>query len=159
MSTSPANETSYDADFFLWTQQQAARLRQGRWSQIDAANLAEEIESMGKSDRRAIISHLAIIILHLLKWRYQPERRGTSWRLSIRNGRQEIDWIVNDSPSFRRQLSELIESVYPMARENAADETGLALDVFPEQCPFTVEQVIGDDWPESVLDDAPQSGR
>lgn len=159
MSTSPANETSYDADFFLWTQQQAARLRQGRWSQIDAANLAEEIESMGKSDRRAIISHLAIIILHLLKWRYQPERRGTSWRLSIRNGRQEIDWIVNDSPSLRRQLSELIESVYPMARENAADETGLALDVFPEQCPFTVEQVIGDDWPESVLDDAPQSGR
>jgi hypothetical protein len=155
MSTSPANETSYDADFFLWTQQQAARLRQGRWSQIDAANLAEEIESMGKSDRRAIISHLAIIILRLLKWRYQPERRGTSWRLSIRNGRQEIDWIVNDSPSLRRQLSELIESVYPMARENAADETGLALDVFPEQCPFTVEQVIGDDWPESVLDDAP----
>ena len=155
MSTSPANETSYDADFFLWTQQQAARLRQGRWSQIDAANLAEEIESMGKSDRRAIISHLAIIILHLLKWRYQPERRGTSWRLSIRNGRQEIDWIVNDSPSLRRQLSELIESIYPMARENAADETGLALDVFPEQCPFTVEQVIGDDWPESVLDDSP----
>jgi hypothetical protein len=155
MSTSPANETSYDAGFFLWTQQQAARLRQGRWSQIDAANLAEEIESMGKSDRRAIISHLAIIILRLLKWRYQPERRGTSWRLSIRNGRQEIDWIVNDSPSLRRQLSELIESVYPMARENAADETGLALDVFPEQCPFTVEQVIGDDWPESVLDDAP----
>ena len=159
MSPSPANETSYDADFFLWTQQQAARLRQGRWSQIDAANLAEEIESMGKSDRRAIISHLAIILLHLLKWRYQPERRGTSWRLSIRNGRQEVDWIVNDSPSLRRQLSELIESVYPMARENAADETGLALDVFPEQCPFTVEQVIGDDWPESVLDDAPQSGR
>ncbi|TVR67192.1 MAG: DUF29 domain-containing protein [Candidatus Competibacteraceae bacterium] len=159
MSPSPANETSYDADFFLWTQQQAARLRQGRWSQIDAANLAEEIESMGKSDRRAIISHLAIILRHLLEWCRQPERRGTRWRLSIRNGRQEIDWIVNDSPSLRRQLSELIESVYPMARENAADETGLALDVFPEQCPFTVEQVIGDDWPESVLDDAPQSGR
>jgi hypothetical protein len=151
MSTAPANEIAYDADFFLWTQQQAARLRQGQLSQIDAANLAEEIESMGKSDRRALISHLTTILTHLLKWQYQPERRGTSWKLSIRNGRQDIDWIVHDSPSLRRQLAELIESVYSKARENAADETDLALEVFPEQCPFAIEQITGDYWPEPVF--------
>ncbi len=71
-------EMNYETDFYQWTQQQAALLRQGQWSQVDAANLAEEIESMGKSDRRAIWSHLINILLHLLKWQYQPERRGNS---------------------------------------------------------------------------------
>ena len=80
--------TTYDADFYQWTQQQADLLRQGALSALDTENLAEEIESMGKSGQRAVESDLRDILLHLLKWRYQPERRGNSWRLSIRDGRQ-----------------------------------------------------------------------
>ncbi len=139
------NTKQYNDDFYLWTQHQATLLRQGQLNAIDAANLAEEIESMGKRDRRALTSHLVNLLLHLLKWTYQPERRGTSWRLSMRNARQEIELIFNDSPSLRQQLTAFIETAYPLARRNAADETGLSLDAFPEQCPFTVAQIMTDE--------------
>lgn len=140
--------TSYDEDFFLWTQQQAALLRQGQLSVIDAGNLAEEIEGMGKRDRRTLTSHLTNLLLHLLKWRYQPERRGASWRLAIRNARQNMELIMADSPSLRPQLAELIEAAYPRARRNAADETGLPLEALPEHCPFTAVQITAEEWPE-----------
>lgn len=155
MSTIPFRKTDYDEDFFVWTQRQAVLLRQGQLSEIDVANLAEEIESMGKRDRRAIVSHLTLLLLHLLKWQYQPERRGTSWKLSIRNARDDVDAIVEDSPSLHRQLPEFIQAIYPKARRNAADETGLALETFPESCPFTVAQVTGDYWPESATSHQP----
>ncbi len=138
----------YNTDFFLWTQQQAAFLRQGVLSDIDMANLAEEIESMGKRDRRAVGSYLANILLHLLKWCYQPQCRSASWEDSIDNGREQVEWLVKDSPSLRTQLNLLIDEVYPRARRKASRETELPLTAFPEQCPFTVEQVIEDYWPE-----------
>ncbi|MBK1642717.1 hypothetical protein CKO12_12720 [Chromatium okenii] len=134
--------THYNEDFFLWTQQQAMLLRQGQLNAIDAANLAEEIDSMGKRDRRALTSHLVNLLLHLLKWDYQPERRGISWQLSIRNARQEIELILNDSPSLRQQLATFVEMAYPIARRNAADETQLPLLNFSEQCLLTIEQII-----------------
>ena len=139
---------TYEADFYLWTQQQAALLRQGAFNRmdLDLANIAEEIESMGKRDRRAISSYFQNVLMHLLKWRYQPERRGTSWRLSIRNGRRQIQQLVRESPSLKPQLPAIIQEEYLPARENAADETGLPLTTFPEQCPFTLEQITGDYW-------------
>ena len=141
---------TYETDFYLRTQQQAALLRQGEFNRIDLdlANIAEEIESMGRRDRSSTRSYLLNIALHLLKWRYQPERRGTSWRLSIRNGRDQISWQIKDSPSLRPQLTDLLADAYPSARRNAADETGLPLTTFPEACPFTVEQMTGDYWPD-----------
>ncbi|WP_236786850.1 DUF29 domain-containing protein [Allochromatium tepidum] len=139
----------YNEDFFLWTQQQAALLRQGQWSTLDAANLAEEIESMGKSDRRSLASHLITLLLHRLKWDYQPTRRGTSWRLSIRNARREIGLILDDSPSLRRQLPDLIETAYATARRDAAEETGLPLATFPECCPFAIERLLDDTQPDT----------
>lgn len=138
----------YDRDFYQWTQQQAALLRQGQLSRLDLENLAEEIESMGKSDRRALGGHLTNVLLHLLKWQYQPRRRSASWALSINNGRQEIDWIIQDSPSLRPRLPALLQDAYPTARRNAAAQTRLALKNFPETCPFSAEQVIGDYWPD-----------
>ncbi len=132
----------YNEDFFLWTQYQAALLRQGQLTAIDAVNLAEEIDSMGKRDRRALTSHLINLLLHLLKSDYQPERRGSAWQLSIRNARQEIELILNDSPSLRQQLAAFVEIAYPIARRNAADETQLPLLTFPEQCLLTIEQII-----------------
>ncbi len=140
--------TDYETDFYQWTQQQAALLRQGRLSAVDIENIAEEIESMGKSDRRSVESHLFIIIAHLLKWKYQPQRRGKSWRLSIRNGRRDVERLLRDSPSLKRQLNDLAIGEYPGARNEAADETGLPLATFPESCPFTIEEITGDYWPE-----------
>ncbi|MCB1821469.1 MAG: DUF29 domain-containing protein [Candidatus Competibacteraceae bacterium] len=139
---------TYHTDFYLWTQQQAALLRQGHFSQVDIEHIAEEIESMGRNDRRAMGSHLRNILMHLLKWQYQPKRRGTSWKSSINGGRDEVDVLLADSPSLQPQLPALIAEEYQRARRNAAIETHLALTTFPEHCPFTIEQITGDWWPD-----------
>lgn len=132
----------YDRDLYAWAVANADLLRAGRITQIDAVHIAEELEDMGKSERRALGSDLRILIQHLLKWQYQPERRGTSWQLSILNARGEIEEILHDSPSLARQLPELVARGYPAAREAAALETRLALSVLPELCPFTAEQLL-----------------
>ncbi len=140
--------TDYETDFYQWTQQQAALLRQGALSDIDMVNLAEEIESMGQSNRRAIESYLSNILMHLLKWQYQPQRRGNSWEGSIENGRHRIDRLLKDSPSLKPKLPDIVADEYPLARKNAHRETGLALDTFPEHCPFTLNQITDDYWPD-----------
>ena len=142
--------TAYETDFYQWTQQQAALMRQGEFNRIDLdiENIAEEIESMGRRDRYALRSYLHNILMHLLKWQYQPERRGTSWRLSIKNGRHQVDILVEDSPSLQGKIPDLIAKEYTQARENVALETGLPIAAFPELCPFTVEQITGDYWPD-----------
>ena len=140
--------TAYEADFYQWTQQQAALLRQRQFSQMDVENLAEEIESMGKSDKRALGSHLVVILTHLLKWQYQPRLRSGSWENSIDNGRFEVDEMLEESPSLKPQLAAKIQRAYPLSRRSASRETGLPLATFPEQCPFTVEEITGDYWPE-----------
>ena len=139
---------NYHTDFFAWAQQQAALLRQGALSAIDLENLAEEIESMGRSQRDATGSHLVIVIMHLLKWVYQPERRGNSWRDSVVNGRIQIDDLLENNPSLRPQIQSLIEKAYLKAKRYAGQETRLPVTTFPDQCPFTTEQIIGDWWPE-----------
>ena len=141
---------TYETDFYLWTQQQAALLRQGEFNRVDLdlANIAEEIEDMGKSNRLALESYLHNVLMHLLKWQYQPQRRGNSWRMSIRNGRRQIEKRLKNSPSLKPQLLAMVEEEYSPARENAADETGLPLATFPEECPFTLEQITGDFWPD-----------
>ncbi len=97
-------DTLYDTDFYQWTQQQAALLRQGQLVALDIDHLAEEIEDMGKSNRLALESYLSNVIMHLLKWQYQPERRSTRWKLSIRNGRRQIEKRLKNSPSLKPQL-------------------------------------------------------
>jgi hypothetical protein len=138
----------YDTDFFLWTQAQAAALRDGKVDAFDLANLAEEIESLGKSDRRTLASHLEGLVMHLLKWRYQPTRRqeGHSWDSTIAEHRRQIALIVDDSPSLRRARADLLARGYPHARHRASGETGLQLATFPEQCPWEVHQILADDF-------------
>ena len=141
---------TYETDFYLWTQQQADLLRQAQFNRIDLdlGNIAEEIESMGKRDRRSISSYVQNVLLHLLKWRYQPEQRGASWRLSIENARDQILNLLDESPSLKSEMDKFATKEYQRALRNAAGETGLPLTTFPEQCPFTVEQIIGDWWPD-----------
>jgi len=143
---------AYDADFHAWTRDQAARLRELRPNSLDWENIAEEIETLGRSQRREIRSRLVVLLAHLLKWSYQPEGQGNSWRASITLARQEIGKEISESPSLRRYPGEELAAQYAVARLKASGQTGLALDIFPEICPFTIEQVLDPAfWP-----DAPQ---
>ena len=144
--------TRYDQDFYAWTQEQAALLREGAVEELDLTNLAEEIESVGKSDRRALGSHLRNLVLHLLKWHYQTSGRqtGQSWRVSIRNARAEILVLLEDSPSLQPEVARLLIRWYPLARQDAADETRLPLATFPATCPWSPTQVLDADfWPDA----------
>ena len=139
----------YDEDFYAWITATIELLRQRRFTEIDITHLAEELEDMGKRERRALESHIRNVTLHLLKWRYQPYKRSVSWRQSIRNGRIEIQKLLRDSPSLASQIPQMVEDEYPAARADAIDDTGLTEDTFPTQCPFTAEQVLDAEfWPE-----------
>lgn len=142
----PRNSIAYDDDFFAWTQEQARLLREGELADVDAPNLAAEIESMGKGDRREIRSRLGVLIAHLLKWQFQPEGRSASWSGTIREQRSQIGLILADSPSLRPFIADVLGGAYRKARMDAADETGLAEIEFPPDCPFTPEQVLSDDF-------------
>jgi hypothetical protein len=149
--------TRYDEDFYAWTQEQAALLREGAVLELDLTNLAEEIESLGKSDRRALASHLRTLVMHLLKWQYQPGGRltGHSWASSIQNARDEIAMILEDSHSLVPTVPALLARRYPLARQHAATETRLPLAIFPPACPWTPEQVLDPDfWPGEDHDTA-----
>jgi hypothetical protein len=134
--------TLYDLDFYQWTQSQSDLLRVEGWEQLDWQHIAEEIESLGKKDKRQVQSRLAVLITHLLKWEYQPEKRSPSWRKTLKEQRFRLMLILNDSPSLKVGLPEFIAVVYPYAVENAADETGLDCRLFPVVCSYRIEQVL-----------------
>jgi hypothetical protein len=142
----PRNSVAYDDDFFAWTQEQARLLRGGELADVDAGNLAEEIESMGKSDRREIGNRLVVLLGHLLKWQFQPSARSTSWSGTIVEQRQQIDSVIADSPSLRSAVSETLDHAYHRACRLAAAETDLAETVFPSTCPYTPEQILSEDF-------------
>jgi hypothetical protein len=140
----------YETDYSRWLFENARLLREGRWSEIDAANIAEELEDMGRSEKRAVASHMAVLLLHLLKWHFQPPHRSSGWRGSIHNARRAIEKLLRESPSLRKQVPDLLVEEYPDARYNAIIETGMPESSFPADCPYTVEQILDDSyWPES----------
>jgi hypothetical protein len=122
----------YDDDFALWAEQQTAALREGRFADLDMANLTEEIDGLTRRDRREIRSRLTVLMMHLLKLRYQPERALGSWRGTIREQAREIGLILKDSPSLRREMPGFIAEAYIDARPQAAAETEIAVAIFPE---------------------------
>ncbi len=140
-----APAASYEQDFYAWSFEQARALRERRPQQLDWENLAEEIESLGRSDRNQVRSRLAVILIHLLKWRYQPKDRSPSWKATLNTQRRDLELVLADSPSLRRLVPVLLAETYPRARRDAADEMGLipsAARKLPETSPFTVEQVL-----------------
>ena len=141
-----AGGPDYDADFFLWTQRQAELIRQGRFELVDWPHVAEEIEDMGRNRRRALEGHLEALMLHLLKWQFQPLHRSRSWQGTIRNARRRVQKLLDENPSLRGQLESLREENYPMARTSAAGETGAALSTFPERCPYSVQELLDDEF-------------
>jgi hypothetical protein len=136
----------YECDFFEWTARTAELLRHGDIHQIDREHVAEEIEDMGKRDRREAISKTAVLIAHLLKWCIQPEQRqyaAASWLETIHRERREIPLICEDSPSLERFIRENLDGrIYRLALRIAAEDTGIDLKRFPKACPFTFEQVL-----------------
>jgi hypothetical protein len=133
---------TYHQDFYGWTQEQAKLLRERRIDEIDLDNLLEEVESMGKSEKRELESRLEVLLMHLLKWHYQPNFQGKSWELTIREQRAKSIRHLKENPSLKGQLADIFVFAYEDARLWAARETGLSLDIFPESCPWTFEQVI-----------------
>lgn len=139
----------YETDFYAWANEQAALLRAGKLSAADIQNIAEEIESMGKTEKRELLSRLTVLLLHLLKWRYQPARRGVSWEAMIGNQRLDVTDHLADNPSLKARIDEALAAAYLRARNSAAAETGFALETFPLDCPWRFDQVIDASfWPE-----------
>jgi hypothetical protein len=141
--------TLYDRDFYAWANEQAALLREGKLAQADIENIAEEIESMGRSEKRELINRLRILLLHLLKWQFQPAGRCSSWRTSISVQRNDLADLLDDNPSLRPQLPGAVVKAYRNAVLEAADETKLPQAIFPAACPYTFEQMMAPDfWPD-----------
>jgi hypothetical protein len=142
------NSTLHADDFHAWTEEQAALLRAGRVAEADIAHIAEEIESLGRAEKRELLSRLVILILHLLKWQHQPFHRGASWRVSIANTRDELAAHLEDNPSLAPQIPLAIETAYRRARRHAAAETGLDEAAFPAACPWDYAQMMDETfWP------------
>jgi hypothetical protein len=144
-SATVARYVPYEEDLYAWTQEQAALLRARQADRLDWENLAEEIAAVGGSDRRKLESRLCVVLLHLLKWQAQPALRGASWRKTLRTQRREIRKLLQQSPSLRRHVSELIREAYPDAVKDAVDETGLPVDKFPNVCPYLPDAVLDED--------------
>jgi hypothetical protein len=145
------NQASYDTDFDAWAQQQAAALRAKDWAQLDIEHLAEEVEELRKTERRGVRSQLRLILSHLLKWVYEPQKRTDSWRSTIANGRVLVQEDLEDNRSLARELTALEDWAYPRARRDAAKDTGLPLATFPDVCPWPLAQVLDEDfWPEEA---------
>jgi Domain of unknown function DUF29 len=139
------NET-YLTDFKSWIDQTTQLLRDRRWQDIDVAHLIEEIQDLGKSEQRAIASQLARLLLHLLKWQYQPQRRSDSWLDSITDARTQIELAIEDSPSLKNYPAVQLKESYKRARRQAVKQTSMQASTFPEECPYALAQVLDEGW-------------
>lgn len=141
-----ASESLYEKDFYAWVQIQSALIRQGQWADLDVPNLVEEIESLGRQQRSELRNRLSVLLMHLLKWEYQPEKRSRSWRSTIRIQRIEIADLIADSPSLKPYLQEAIKRSYEKAIIAASDETGLLEATFPTEVGYTAHQILDDSF-------------
>jgi len=132
----------YERDFCLWLEQQAALLREGRFDELDLANLIEEIEAMTRRDKKAIKSNLVVLLTHLLKHQFQPEQCSSGWRGTVLEHRRRLRYDFEESPSLRPHAAEVFARAYADACEQASAETGLPLRTFPTSSPYTLEQTL-----------------
>ena len=136
----------YERDFLAWINEQGQALKARQVAALDWDNLVEEIESMGRSQRNELKSRLRMLLMHLIKWHWQPEKRSTSWQLTIKEQRLSLRDLFEMSPSLRPSLPVLLPKVWQDASSSAALETGLKESVFSEVCPWSVEDVLLDGW-------------
>ena len=141
--------TLYETDFYAWTQRQSALLRQEEFAEVDWRNLIEEIESLGRHQQNELRSRLEVLIMHLLKWQWQPEHQSRSWRSTINVQRRDLDRLLDENPSLRSRLPDLLPKAYRRACKDAFDEMGLLRWRFPAESPYTIDQILDEAfWPE-----------
>ncbi|MGE3918522.1 MAG: DUF29 domain-containing protein [Hyphomicrobiaceae bacterium] len=131
----------YDTDFYVWCNEQARLVRERRFDELDIENVAEELETMGRSDKRQIESRLEVLVTHLLKWKYQPGARKPGWMSTISEQRRRIARLIDESPSLKAYPKSVVLDLYTAARLEAS-ETGIDFTLFPEECPFTSDQIL-----------------
>ncbi len=136
----------YDKDFYAWTQEQARLIKNKEVDKLDLMHLLEEVESMGVSEVRELESRLEVLLTHLLKWKYQPNLQSKSWQLTIKEQRNRIKRRIKKMPSLQVALPDTFNDSYEDAIYTAARETGLSEKTFPQQCEWTIDEVLSDDF-------------
>ena len=136
----------YEQDYYRWLEQTILHLRQQTFDQLDLEALIAEIEAMGRSEKRAIESNLRVILMHLLKWKYQPQQRSGRWGGSIAEHRIRVRKSLQDSPSLKKYLSEIFPEAYQDAIKIASRETNLEPAIFPTFCEWTLQQVLDEEY-------------
>lgn len=143
--------TSYETDVAAWANEQAALIRGGHLNQLDIEHLAEEMEAMSAKEKRELRNRLAVLLQHLLKWQFQPNRRSDSWTTTMFEQRLHIHDILEDSPSLSGVLEDRLESSYRLAVSQASSETGISSHIFPKNCPYPLENALKNGWlPEEL---------
>lgn len=137
---------SYDRDFYSWSLEQARLVREGHRQAIDRENVAEEIESLGREQFNKLESAIRVLLVHLLKWDHQPQRRSRSRTLSIDAQRVELDHVISDNPGLKPRIAEAIGRAYRRARIEAAKETGMEKTAFPDKCPYSWDEIVSRDF-------------
>ena len=140
--------TSYESDVVAWAKEQAALIRAGQFDQLDLTHIAEEIEDVGKSEQRELASRMAVLLAHILKWKFQPQKRSISWTLTIKEQRRLLGRRIKKTPSLAPMLvdPEWIDEIWVDAKGLAEKETGLDIGTFPEVCPWAMADVLAEDW-------------
>ncbi|MBK1990440.1 DUF29 domain-containing protein [Sphaerospermopsis aphanizomenoides BCCUSP55] len=146
VTTSKTAIRLYDTDFVAWTQETSELIRAGKWDGVDWEAVIEEIESLGRSDRRELKSRLEVLLQHLLKWQYQPSLRSASWQNTITEQRHRIDDLLQDSPSLNPYLEEVLAECYRRGKKLASNETGLTQNTFPADLPYTISQILDSEF-------------
>jgi hypothetical protein len=142
IASSLMSDSNYDNDFYAWANEQAALLRAGKLGDADIDHIAQEIESMGRTEKRELISRLRVLLLHLLKWKFQPSGRGSSWRASIRVQRLDIAEHLKDNASLKTILPQAIAAAFEGALIEAADQTGMPESALPSSCPWAFDEMM-----------------
>lgn len=138
----PNQHSLYETDYLQWIETTVEKLRQKNYAAIDWENLIDEIADMARSERKSLKSNLTIVLLHLLKWQYQPQLRSGSWKGSIVEHRRRIREDLKDSPSLKPYLETIFSECYVDAVEQASAETGLPIETFPSESPYTAAQAL-----------------
>jgi hypothetical protein len=142
----------YDSDIAIWSEQMADLLRQGKFEQLDLAHLIDEVEALDRRERDRLVSSIRLILHHLLKWQYQPEKRTRSWFQTIQRERINAMAYLEDTPSLARIMDdEWLSKAYRRARQDAGIETGLALEAFPVDCPYGWENILNYEFPVDLV--------
>lgn len=141
-----SQQSEYDKDFYAWSLHNAALIREGKLSEVDLKHVAEEIEDMGKGNKRELVSRLIVLLAHLLKWNFQSERKGKSWKFTIKEQRVRIESLLRKNPSLSHEIEEQIEEAYEVALLVAEKETDLNEETFPNTCPFSLEEILNKDF-------------